>query len=200
MEDILFDDRLQLQNKRVTLSVITKISDADVLKHIAFDDHDLLKYSPSEIHTPETFKAYFSNVLELRKRNARIPFLIYDREIAQFAGTTSFGNISIKDKRLEIGWTWIGKKFHRTGLNRACKFVLLEFCFRVLGVERVEFKTDARNINSRRAIERLGATCEGALRSHTLMSDGYRRDTVYYSILKSEWEKIKQLNFEEFDG
>jgi RimJ/RimL family protein N-acetyltransferase len=101
-------------------------------------------------------------------------------------------NISNVDSRLEIGSTWIGKEFQRTGLNRNCKYLLLNFAFDELGVERIELKTDERNTASRNAIQKIGGQFEGILRSHTLMYDGFRRNTVYYSILKKEWEKIEK--------
>ena len=117
--------------------------------------------------------------------------IIFDKVKNVYAGCTSFANISNKDKRAEIGWTWIGKDFQKTGLNRHCKFLLLRYMFEHLGFERVEFRTDERNIQSRTAMEKMGAKYEGALRSHTLMNDGFRRTTVYYSILKEEWNKLR---------
>ena len=128
----------------------------------------------------------------IRDRHIRYPFLIFDKQQQQYAGSTSFGNISNPNARIEIGWTWIGTNFQRTGLNRANKFLMLQYAFETLGFERVELKTDGRNLQSRTAMEKIGATPEGILRSHTVMSDGYRRDTHYYSILKSEWHKIKR--------
>jgi N-acetyltransferase len=99
--------------------------------------------------------------------------------------------VSDKDQRLEIGWTWFGKAFQRTGLNRNVKFLMLQYAFEQLQFERVELKTDERNHPSRKAIEGIGGKFEGILRSHMQLPDGFRRNTVYYSILKAEWPALK---------
>ena len=91
--------------------------------------------------------------------------------------------------------TWIDRNVQGTGLNKQCKHVLLSHAFDNLKMERVEFKTDSRNKQSRRAIEKVGGIFEGTLRSHTLMLDGYRRDTVYYSILREEWSAVETRVF-----
>ena len=105
---------------------------------------------------------------------------------------SSFGAISEHDKRVEIGWTWIIPPFQGSGLNYRVKYLMLQFIFEELQYHRVELKADARNKASRKAMEKLGATYEGNLRSHSLMYDGNYRDTVYYSILENEWPEIKQ--------
>ena len=100
-------------------------------------------------------------------------------------------NIDIANERLEIGSTYLGPQFHQTGLNRNVKLLMLSYAFELLQVKRVELKTDARNVQSRTAMEGMGAQYEGSLRSHTIMTDGYRRDTAYYSILIDEWPQVK---------
>ena len=99
-------------------------------------------------------------------------------------------NVSNTDDRLEIGATWIDKKYHGSGLYRQCKLLLLQYVFEDLGAHRVAFSTDERNIRSRKAIEKIGGKFEGILREHTLMYDGYRRNTCCYSILKQEWKNL----------
>jgi len=189
-----FHKDLILENDRTRLTPL-QLADATKLHPIALVEKDLLLYSPSQIHTEELLAQYIQKALDQKEAQNRYPFLIYDKQLKQFAGSTSFGNIVDAQRRLEIGWTWIGKKFQRTGLNRNNKFLMLQYAFEVLGYERVELKTDGKNIQSRTAMERIGATFEGALRSHTIMPAGYRRDTCYYSILKSEWPVIKKKVF-----
>lgn len=183
-----------LENDRVQLAPLQSGHLKDLLP-IAIAHPSLLQYSPSAFGSEEALSEYIANAIALRTNGMRYPFVIYDKNKQQFAGSTSFGNISNKNQRLEIGWTWIGKAFQRTGLNRNCKFLLLSYAFENLGAERVELKTDSRNAQSRKAIEKIGAIYEGELRSHTLMLDGYRRSTVYYSILKNEWPKVRQDRF-----
>lgn len=189
-----FATDIRLKNNDVLLRPLTA-EDALLLEPVATADSDLVLYSPYKIHTPENLRQFVQDSLADRQRAFRYPFVIIDRNSGEPAGSTSIANVSNKDLRLEIGWTWIGKRYQRTGLNRSCKFLLLSYAFETLGFERVEFKTDARNTASRTAIEKIGGQYEGALRSHTVMNDGFRRTTVYYSILKEEWPGLKQTIF-----
>lgn len=102
-------------------------------------------------------------------------------------GSTSFGNYSERDKRIEIGWTWLGKDYQGNGYNVQAKELLLNYCFEVLELERVEAKTDVLNKAARSSLLKSGFTEEGVLRSHTLMTNNRRRDTIYFSVLKSEY-------------
>ena len=172
--------------------------DIEHLLPIAIQDKDLMDFSPSAIHRPELIQAYVDTALAAKAKGIRYPFIIFDKSNNQYAGTTSFGNMSNPNSRLEIGWTWIGKTFQRTGLNRNNKFLMLSYAFEQIDCLRVELKTDTRNVQSRTAMKKIGATEEGILRSHTVMSDGYRRDTIYYSILKSEWKGIKTSIFKGY--
>jgi RimJ/RimL family protein N-acetyltransferase len=126
------------------------------------------------------------------KNKIRIAFTIIDKSLAVTVGSTSIGNISLRDKRAEIGWTWISKEYQGTGINSLVKNLMIEYIFAVLDFERVEFKTDVLNTPARRALLRIGAKEEGILRRHTLMTNGRWRDTIYYSILKKEWENRKK--------
>ena len=188
--DFDFKKDILLENSRALLRPLA-ISDFDNLIAVALEDKNLLQYSPKPIHSEELLKQYLDNAVAERKNNNRYPFIIFDKQANGYVGSTSFGNVSNIDKRIEIGWTWLGKEFQKTGLNRNCKFLLLSYAFDELEFERVELKTDERNQQSRTAIEKLGATYEGALRSHMVVGDGFRRNTVYYSILRNEWGKMK---------
>lgn len=187
-----------LENSRAILRPL-KPSDVVNLKEVALGNPGLMQYSPTPVQTEEDLQEYIHTALRARNSGIRYPFSVFDKDTNQYAGSTSLGNISNKDLRVEIGWTWIGREFQRTGLNRNCKYLLLEYIFEELEFERTELKTDARNRQSRTAIEAIGGIYEGTLRSHTLMSDGHRRDTVYYSILKNEWEDVKRRVFGGFD-
>ena len=189
-----FNKNITLENDRVILRPLGA-EDWKLLLPIAIADKTLLQYSPSQIYKEDLLKQYIATALGAKNDENRFPFLIFDKQKNEYAGSTSFGNISNKNLRTEIGWTWIGRQFQGTGLNKACKFLMLSYAFETLEFERVELKTDARNQQSRRAIEKIGGQLEGTLRSHTLMSDGYRRDTVYYGLLKSEWKSIKKERF-----
>jgi len=116
----------------------------------------------------------------------RFQFVVVDPGSQQLLGSTGFGNYFPRDQRIEIGWTWLGRAAQGTGTNREMKSLMLNYAFDVLGMLRVEFKTDVLNLPARKALIRLGATEQGILRSHTLMTHGRRRDTIYYSFLKGE--------------
>jgi len=185
-----FDNDIILENAFVLLRPICN-ADIENLLTIATKHKDLLQFSPSPIYSKELLKAYVDKAIENRQHNIRYTFCVFDKTKNLYAGSTSFLNISNADDRLEIGATWYGKDFQGTGINKNCKYLLLEFAFDTLHAERVEFKTDERNLASRRAIEKIGGKFEGLLRRHTLLHDGFRRNTVCYSILKSEWEHLK---------
>jgi RimJ/RimL family protein N-acetyltransferase len=123
---------------------------------------------------------------------SQIPFAIVDRASGKAIGSTRYLEIEREHSSLEIGWTWIAKPFQRTRVNTECKYLLLRHAFEDLHAIRVQLKTDARNLQSQRAIQRLGAVREGTLRKHRRLWDGYVRDSVYFSILDGEWLGIKQ--------
>ncbi len=174
-----------LENQRLRLQPIACLQDAEPLRSLGLTEPELANYSPSYWRDDTSFDVYFETGIE-----SRIPFSIFDKACDTFAGSTSFGNVDATSQRLEIGWTWIGKTFQRTGLNRQMKFLMLQYAFDILRIKRVEFKADARNQQSRQALQGIGAVYEGCLRSHTVMQDGFRRDTVYYSVLASEWPEV----------
>ncbi len=133
-------------------------------------------------------------VKELQVRAARgtdLPFTVFHLDTGRVAGATRYLNIIPEHRGLEIGGTWYGLEFQRTVVNTECKYLLLKYAFESLGAIRVQFKTDLRNVRSQKAIERLGAVHEGVLRNQMILPDGRFRDSVYYSILESEWPQVK---------
>jgi RimJ/RimL family protein N-acetyltransferase len=128
--------------------------------------------------------------IHVARANA-VAFAILDRTTGRVAGSTRYFDIRPRDRGLEIGHTWLGVAFQRTGINTECKYLLLRHAFEDLGALRVQLKTDARNVRSQAAIERLGAVREGVLRHHMVLPDGHLRDTVMYSILRPEWLSVR---------
>jgi RimJ/RimL family protein N-acetyltransferase len=188
-----FSENIVLQNDTVLLRPLME-GDYEDLKNIAFNP-DIWKYNVTSAVNEQELKKWMDDSIEARKNQLRYPFTIESKMTNKVVGSTSIGNVSLTDKRAEIGWTWLGRDYQETGINKQCKFLLLQHLFDVLNFERVEFKTDLLNIKSRRALKNIGATEEGILRSHTLMHDGRRRDTIYFSILISEWLTIKKKIF-----
>ena len=186
---MIFGDKIVLENHLVRLQPLAE-EDREKLWPLA-QESDIWAFTPSKADTRESWDAYFDQALSLREQHQRYPFLIVEKASGQVAGSTSYGNFSIPDRRVEIGWTWLGKPFRGSHLNKACKFLLLSFAFEKMDMQRVELKTDVRNLRSRAAMKSMGAKEEGILRSHTAMHDGHRRDTIYYSILEHEWLDIR---------
>ena len=121
-----------------------------------------------------------------------LPFVILETAKNKVVGSTRFLNIRPQHRSLEIGWTWLGQEWQRTAVNTEVKTLLLTHAFERLGCIRVEFKTDARNLRSQRALERLGATNEGTLRQHMIVQGGYYRDSVFFSVIDKEWPEVKE--------
>ena len=179
-----------LENDFVKLTLL----DLSNYKHL-FDisqQENLIQFSPSDISTPEKLKDYVQTAVDGYYHKITIPFLIFDKIKNEYAGSSRFGLINRKNKNLHIGWTWIGNQFQGTGLNKHIKFLMLSYAFEELQFDKVEFRIDERNIRSRKAVEKIGATLEGILRKDTLMLDGYKRSTCCYGILKAKWNTIKQ--------
>jgi RimJ/RimL family protein N-acetyltransferase len=122
---------------------------------------------------------------------AQLPFAIIETDKGNVIGSTRYLNIRPAHRSLEIGWTWLGRQWQRTGVNTQVKLLLLIHAFERLGCVRVEFKTDARNLRSQRALERIGATREGVLRNHMIVQGDYVRDSVYFSVIDRDWPQVR---------
>ncbi len=132
------------------------------------------------------------DILSRAKRGTDLPFVAIHLASGRIAGATRYLNIVPKDRGLEIGGTWYGLEFQRTPVNTECKYLLLRHAFETLDYIRVQLKTDMRNVRSQKAIERLGAVKEGVLRNHMILPDGRYRDSVFYSIIDTEWPAVKK--------
>jgi RimJ/RimL family protein N-acetyltransferase len=139
----------------------------------------------------EQMEPHVAKALQLQQQGESLPFVIIDLASGRVAGETRYVNIKAQDRGLEIGATWLAPSFQRTGINTECKYLLLCHAFEQQGVIRVQFKTHHLNLQSQRAIERLGAVKEGILRNCKIMPDGSYRHSVYYSIIESEWPQVK---------
>lgn len=188
----MIDFELTLQNEEILLRPTIE-PDFELFNTLT-KDKIMWVYFTHDLSDEKDFKTWFNEALVGKEAKTRLPFTVIQKENKSVVGATSFGNISIRDKRAEIGWTWFAPEFWGKGLNAQVKYLMLKYCFEVLDFERVEFKTDVLNMPARNALLRLNITEEGVLRSHTLMTKGRRRDTIYYSVLKSEWPGIKMKN------
>lgn len=155
-------------------------------------DQDLWLWTITKVKTPDDLREYLKTALNEQERDISLPFATIEKEFGKVIGSTRFGNIDAANKRVEIGWTWIGRNWQRTFVNTEAKFLMLQHAFEVWKCQRVELKTDLLNLRSRAAIARIGATEEGVLRKHLITQNGRARDTVYFSIIDDEWQQVKQ--------
>ncbi|GIO05939.1 N-acetyltransferase [Brevibacillus reuszeri] len=149
-------------------------------------------YMSIMMNTPEDTRSFVEQALQNQREGTELPFVIISQESGKIIGSTRFLGISSKDRGLEIGFTWLTPSVWKTAVNTECKWLLLCHCFEDLGCIRVQLKTDSRNLNSQRAIKRIGGVYEGVLRNHMVMRDGYIRDSVYFSFIDKEWQAAKE--------
>lgn len=179
-----------LEGRVVRLEPLT-LDHAPALAPVAFDP-DLWQWTIGRVENDADLRAYIEDALALQRGGSALPFCTIAKDSGTAVGSSRFGNYDAGNRRVEIGWTWVAPRWQRTNVNAEAKLLMLEYAFEQLGCVRVEFKTDALNLRSQRALEKLGATREGVLRSHMIVQGGRRRDSVYFSILVEEWPDVRR--------
>ena len=179
-----------LEGKGVRLEPLTQAHHAQLCE-VGLDD-ELWRLTTTIIRTPEDMKKYIDAAAKDFSDGKALPFAIIEKASGKAVGSTRFGNIDPTHRRVEIGWTWIARQWQRTFINTETKYLLLSHAFDTLGCMRVEFKTDSTNSRSRNALMRIGAKEEGVFRNHMIMPGGRIRHSVYFSIIDSEWNKVKR--------
>ncbi len=187
---------LILETDKVILRPVEE-KDYDSFLQIAQQDEDMWYYFSYNLGDEAQLTKWMSMAFAEKKAETRRPFTIIDKATGKIAGSSSMGNISYHDLRFEIGWSWLGKDFRSTGINRHAKFSMMNYAFEQLHFERVEFKTDVENARARKGLQNVGGIEEGILRSHMTMWNNRRRTSIYYSVLKNEWPSLKQTIFSD---
>jgi RimJ/RimL family protein N-acetyltransferase len=182
-----FNQDILLENERALLRPLQE-SDIIHLSPFAIHEPEIWTYSLVNAGSEAGMQEYISQALLGKVQKKEYPFIVYDKKIESYAGSTRFYDIRLESGCLQLGFTWYGKKYQGSGLNKHCKFLMLDFAFNSLNITRVELRADAKNKRSIQAMISLGCTVEGILRSNGLRPDGTRRDSIILSILKSEWE------------
>jgi N-acetyltransferase len=189
---ISFPENMILENERTILRPL-QASDLEFLLPYAINEPDTWKYSLISPTGEKGMKEYIHTTIEQREQKNEFPFIVFDKATNLYAGSTRFYDIQLNNLTTQLGYTWYGKDFRRTGLNRHCKLLMLGYAFEIWGMERVEFRADARNENSINAMKAIGCTVEGILRSNSIIESGGRRNSIVLSILKNEWfDHVKQ--------
>lgn len=162
-------------------------NDIDNLIYFAENEPELWRFSIIGADGRENMQKYIDFALNGRNNNTEYPFIVIDKRTNSIAGSTRFYDIQIRNKSLQLGYTWYGKEFQGTGLNKHCKFLLLKFAFEDIGMKRVEFRANAQNERSINAMKSIGCTVEGILRNNVMEHNGNRRSSIILSILEDEW-------------
>ena len=162
----------------------------DGLAAIAFDPL-IWRYTIARPTDPASLEAWLETALANAAAGTEVPFATVDRASGRPIGSTRFMSIVPEHRRLEIGWTWLGRDWQRTGSNREAKYLQMRHAFEVLGANRVEFKTDSLNEKANPALLSIGATFEGTFRNHMIMPGGRLRHSNYYSVTREEWPDRK---------
>lgn len=182
-----FSDNIILEDDMVLLRPLQE-SDFDNLLEFSINEPETWKYSLVGADGKENLINYIQSAIKAREDKREFPFIVFDKKSQKYAGSTRFYDIQLEYKTVQLGYTWYGSAFRGTGLNKHCKFLLLQFAFETVGMERVEFRADNNNNRSIAAMKSIGCKVEGVLRSHMpTRNSEVRRDSIVLSILKEEW-------------
>lgn len=192
-----FSAPLQLEDEFVILRSLQE-SDVVHLLEISRQEPETWHYSLVRANGQENLEKYIQLAIKARDNKTEFPFLVFDKKLGKYAGSTRFYDINFEFKTLQLGYTWYGKAFRGTGLNKHCKFLLLQYAFETLGMERVEFRADANNARSIAAMKSIGCQVEGILRNHMPTFDSQvRRDSIILSIVRTEWFDVVKENLKK---
>jgi RimJ/RimL family protein N-acetyltransferase len=180
---------ITLKGSFVTLEPLTT-KNLDDLCAIGLDS-SIWQWSPEPVTSKERMADYINTALSEQLKGVSLPFVTRENGSGKIVGSTRFGNIDVANRHVEIGWTWIAPQWQRTYVNTEAKLLMLTHAFETWKCIRVEFKTDSLNEKSRNAILRIGAKQEGIHRNHMITESGRFRDSVYFSVIESEWSDLK---------
>jgi RimJ/RimL family protein N-acetyltransferase len=191
--DFNFSENIVLEDDLVLLRPLQQ-TDVENLLEISVNEPNTWEYSLIRANGKENLENYIDIALKAREKKTEFPFIVFDKKSGKYAGSTRFYDMQLSFKTLQLGYTWYGSAFRGTGLNKHCKFLLLQYAFETMGMERIEFRADNNNQRSIAAMKSIGCKVEGVLRNHmpTFGSD-VRRDSIILSILREEWfDEVKE--------
>jgi len=186
----MIDFNKTFKTNKVILRPIS-LNDLEEMHTLTSIDPEMWIYFTADLSDKTTLKKWIEAAVNDKYRLA---LTVLDVSNNKIIGSTSIGNVSKRDKRTEIGWTWMSKAYQGKAYNAHVKLTLFKYLFEECNMHRVEIKTDVLNIPARKAVAKIGMVEEGVLRSHTQLIRNRRRDTIYYGLLKSEWESVKKVN------
>ncbi|OYU80210.1 MAG: GNAT family N-acetyltransferase [Flavobacterium sp. BFFFF1] len=186
-----FNQELILEDERVLLRPL-RYDDVENLLGFSENEPEIWHFSLVRANGRKNLENYINIAMAARENRTEFPFIVFDKQSQRYAGSTRFYDIQFQLATLQLGYTWYGRDFQGTGLNKHCKYLLLSYAFEQLGMERVEFRADNDNHRSIAAMKSIGCKIDGVLRSNMPKADGGRRDSIVLSILKSEWPEVRE--------
>ena len=195
MQALDLSQNIVLENDRVILRPLVS-EDFDLLLPYSINEPTLWQYSLTPANGRDNLKKYIDFALDKRAKKDTYPFIVFDKMSQKYAGSTRFYDYQKTHNTVQLGYTWYGAEFWGTGLNQNCKHLMLSYAFDTLGIHRVEFRADNNNKRSISAMNSLGCTEEGVLRSNCAAGDDSRRVSIVLSILKEEWDSRIKKNLE----
>jgi len=193
---LVFPENLVLENDRVLMRPLQS-EDLKFLLPFAENEPDTWDFSLVSAAGKIGMTNYVEYAVRQLQLKKECPFIVFDKAANAYAGSTRFYDIQPEFATTILGYTWYGRDFRQTGLNRHCKYLMLNFAFEEWGMERVEFRADLRNEKSIDSMKKIGCTVEGIFRSHYPMISGGRKDSIILSILKNEWFDLVKENLQQ---
>ena len=188
-----FTKHYVLEDNRVILRPLTLL-DATYLVDYVKNEPSIWQFSLVAIQQQEDLEGYIHSAVKSREDKTAYPFIVFDKNTQTYVGSTRYYDMQLEFKTTQLGYTWYSQKVWGTGLNAHCKFLLLQFAFEKMDLKRVEFRADNDNKRSIAAMQKIGCTTEGVLRSHLPRPNGTRRDSIVLSITQEEWySQVKTL-------
>ena len=191
-----FKEKYILENEIVRLQPL-EISDFDFLLEFSENEAEIWKFNSNGANGKENLKKYIANAVKNRENEKDYPFIVFDKIKNKYVGSTRFYEVQLLNKTLDLGFTWYGKKSQGTGINKNCKYLMLEFAFEKMEMERVGFGANSKNERSINAMKSIGCVVEGILRNCSTNANGERIDGIKLSILKTEWNESVKNNLKK---
>ncbi|OUD32052.1 GNAT family N-acetyltransferase [Flavobacterium sp. FPG59] len=191
-----FKEKYILENEYVKLQPLEN-TDFDNLLEYSENEPEIWEFNSGGANGKENLKKYIANAIKNRESEKEYPFIVFDKKSGKFVGSTRFYGIFLEMKIIEIGYTWYGKKYQGSGINKNCKYLMLEFAFDKLEMERVAFAANSKNEKSLNAMKSIGCVVEGVLRNCSTDAKGERIDSTRLSIIKTEWNENVKNNLKK---
>ncbi|WP_372472865.1 GNAT family N-acetyltransferase [Capnocytophaga sp. ARDL2] len=197
MTTFSFSEDYILENDCVKL-VPLSMEHYDELLYFTTNEPEIWQFSMVKADSPENLRRYIEIALEKRALEQEYTFVVYDKLKERLCGATRFTEVFLHNNRLQIGYTWYGKEFQGTYVNKHCKFLLMDFAFSFMNMHRIEYRAYTENVRSINALRSIGCEIEGVLRGNAITPSGERRDTMVLSILKPEWnEGVREMLYKK---